>query len=101
LPLDFTGCTLIASFSTLLRDRRYEIPTQIEEPPTTGSISLVIPAELTRALPTGRYRWDIVITMANGDGWRALEGKLHLVGGTTQRTVHPGEFTGVQKENNA
>lgn len=83
--LNFTGCTAIAGFSTVLGDQRYNLTATFEEPRSRGAILLVIPADVTRMLPTGKYRWDIAITFANGDDWRALEGELHLLGGITPK----------------
>lgn len=84
LPINFTGCSAIARFKKSLNaSTAYSLSVSIGEPPTGGSISLVIPANVTAPLATGKYVWDALITMSNGDLWRALEGELHLVGGVS------------------
>ncbi len=80
--LNFAGCTAIAGFR--VGAAQYNFTVSFEEPRHRGSILLVIPANLTANLPTGRYAWDLLITMSNGDAWRAVEGNLYLQGGVTR-----------------
>lgn len=83
--INFTGCTAIAGFKPAINSvDQYALTATIEEPRSRGSILLVIPGALTLGLPTGRYYWDILITMANGDPWRPVSGTLILQGGHTR-----------------
>lgn len=83
LTVDFTGATAIASFKKSLVSTTYSLIVSFREPRNGGSLSLLIPATVTAALPTGKYVWDLLITLSNGDKWRAVEGELHLIGGVS------------------
>lgn len=84
LAVDLSGATAIAGFKkSLVSATATNLIVSVLEPPTGGSISLVIPASATAALPTGKYVWDLLITLSNGDKWRAVEGEFHVVGGVS------------------
>jgi hypothetical protein len=83
--INLTGCTAIAGFKSAVNSvDQYDLTVTIDEPRTRGSVLLVIPGALTQGLPTGRYHWDLLITMANGDPWRPVFGALILQGGFTR-----------------
>lgn len=78
-PLDFTDAT--AKLQAKADDKANPILTLttgsgITLTPTTGTITLTIPATTTAGLPPGPWRYDLLVTWLDGTKARCLAGTI-------------------------
>lgn len=87
-PHDLTNCDVEMQIrqspgATVVLDLT-QIPSGITITPLDGRITLYIPDTTTEALTPQRYRYDLILVLADGRKQRLLEGKCVVNAGITQ-----------------
>lgn len=85
---DLAGCAVsmqirTAPGATIILDMA-DIQDGIVITPIDGQIDLHIPDETTATLAAGRYKYDLVLELADGRKYRLLEGNFKVKAGITQ-----------------
>ncbi|MEO1208299.1 MAG: hypothetical protein AAFX78_02035 [Cyanobacteria bacterium J06638_20] len=82
-PFDLTGATALARLRESLTapstvDFTVTIPT-----PINGELNVKLAAASTGSLTTGKWIWDLILTLTDGTIWSPLEGVAIVRGGAS------------------